>query len=167
MHRVSGAVIALVFTVGACGSEPAKEATPRVAVPRARAAHAPRGTLTALRWLMGSWRGAGSAGTVQEPFFERYSLANDSVLVVESFKDSTLRGVADSTRFDLRGDSLVSGEAAATSISPTSLTFSSRSTPGLAWTWRRDDDSSWTAIIVNSNPNGPPRTRVYRMSRIK
>ena len=160
----------LAFALVACGKESAKRlgsGAVKTKVPAARAAYAHRNTLTDVRWILGIWRGVGSAGTVQAPFFERYSLANDSTLFVESFKDSTLAGVPDSTRYDLRGDSLGNNEAAVTSVSLTSLTFSSRRNPGLAWTWRHGDDNAWTAIIVTSLANGPPSTRVYQMARFK
>ena len=166
MRTVSGIVAGCgcAFLLAACGPEKAVQGDP---VRAARAATVPRNTLAELHWLTGTWRGAGTAGTVQTPFFERYSLASDSTLVVESFRDSTLADAPDSTRYDLRGDSLASDEAAASRVSPSSLTFSSRRNAGLAWTWRRDDDSTWTAIIVVTSPAGPPRTRMYRMVRLK
>ena len=174
MRRMSRTILGfgLSLTVFGCGKgaekDVEKSATPGfIAPPAAPAAHAPRNTLTELRWILGPVRGTGAGGTVQAPFFERYSLLGDSALVVESFKDSTFGGAPDSTRYALRGDSLTSADAAATNVSPTSLTFSSRRNPGLAWTWRRDDDSTWTAIIVNAIPNGPPKTRAYRMVRVR
>ena len=169
MPRLFGTTIALglAASLAGCGKEPQQSSAVQRRIPAARAAHSPRTTLTDLHWIIGSFRGAGAWGTVQEPFFERYSLANDSALVVESFKDSAFGGVPDSTRYHLRGDSLTNDEAAATSVSPGSVTFSSRKNSGLAWTWRRDDDSAWTAVIVNSVPNGPPTSRVYRMVRLK
>ena len=160
-------MIGLAVTLGACGTKDAKErgteASPEMTVSPSPAGHAPRGTLSDLHWILGSFRGVGAEGTVQAPFYERYSLAGDSVLVVETFTDSTFIGVSDSTRYVLRGDSLTSAEAAATTVSPASLTFSSRKMSGLAWTWRRDGEVTWTAIIVNAVPNGPPKTRVYHM----
>jgi hypothetical protein len=168
MHKRSRAVLVLgaALALAACSKEASKEEAAQVKLPASPAAKAPRSTLADLRWIMGAYRGAGAQGTIQEPFYERYSLANDSALVVESFKDSTFKGTPDSTRYDLRGDSLANIESAATAVSPSSVTFSSRKVPGLAWTWRQDDDSSWTAIIVNTVPNGPPKTRVYRMVKL-
>jgi hypothetical protein len=162
-------LLGLAVSVGACDRKPAKAEKPasQVKVPIVPAAHVPRSMLTDLRWLMGSWRGEGAEGTMQEPFFERYSIANDSTLFVEVLRDSTFIGMADSTRYDLLGDVLASDEAIATTVSPTSLTFTSRKNSGLTWTWRRDSDSSWTALIVTPTPNAPPRTRTYRMTRIR
>ena len=169
MHNWSRpiALAGLAVALGACGTKDAKErgadASPAVTVPPSAAGHAPRGTLSDLHWIVGSFRGAGAQGTVQAPFYERYSLAGDTALVVETFTDSTFTGVSDSTRYVLRGDSLTSAEAAATNVSPGSVTFASRKVSGLAWTWRRDSEVTWTAIIVNAVPNGPPKTRVYQM----
>ena len=167
MHRMSRMILGHGASLAAfaCGTEAEYDASPDVEVPPA--AHAPRSALTDVRWILGSVRGVGDEGTVQEPFFERYSLVGDSALIVESFKDSTFTGAPDSNRYVLRGDSLTSADAAATSVSPTSLTFNSRGNPGLAWTWRRDNDSSWKAIVVNAVPEGPPNTRSYRMVRVR
>ena len=173
MHNWSRSIsmVGLAVTLGACGRDAAKEAgkeaTPPLSIPPAPAGHAPRGTLSDLHWILGSFRGIGAEGTVQTPFYERYSLAGDSVLVVETFTDATFTGVSDSTRYVLRGDSLTSAESAATNVSPGSLTFTSRKVSGLAWTWRRDGEVTWTAIIVNAVPNGPPKTRVYKMVPLK
>jgi hypothetical protein len=170
MQKMSGSTLCLgvALSLVACGKESPKADTAQiVVVPPSPAGVASKNALTDLRWIVGAFRGAGGQGTVQAPFFERYSLVGDSTLVVESFKDSTLKGVPDSTRYVLRGDSLTSPEAAATNVSPGSVTFSSRKNRELAWTWRRDDDSTWTAIIVNAVPNAPPKTRVYRMAKIK
>ncbi|MEO8624950.1 MAG: hypothetical protein ABI625_27950 [bacterium] len=170
MQNVSRSILSLgvVLTLTACGKESPKADTAQtVVVPPTAAGVAPHTALTDLRWIVGSFRGAGAQGTVQAPFFERYSLVGDSTLVVESFKDSTLKGAADSTRYVLHGDSLTSPDAAATNVSPGSVTFSSRKNRDLAWTWRRDDDNTWTAIIVNAVPNAPPKTRVYHMARLK
>jgi len=170
MQKLSASTLSLgvALTLIACGKESPKADTAQtVVVPPTAAGAAPRTALTDLRWIVGAFRGAGTQGTVQAPFFERYSLVGDSTLIVESFQDSTLKGAADSTRYVLRGDSLTSADAAATNVSPGSVTFSSRKNRQLAWTWRRDDDSTWTAIIVNAVPNAPPKTRVYRMAKIK
>ena len=61
--------------------------------------------LRALQWITGTWRGSGVG---QAPFYERYRLADDSTLVVESFADSTLRKVSEVTRFALRDSALTS-----------------------------------------------------------
>ena len=170
MQNMSRSILScgVILTLIACGKDSPKADTAQtVVVPPTAAGAAPRNALTDLRWIVGAFRGEGAQGTTQAPFFERYSLVGDSTLVVESFKDSTLKGVPDSTRYVLRGDSLTSPDAAATNVSPGSVTFSSRKNRALAWTWRRDDDSTWTAIIVNAVPNAPPKTRVYRMARRK
>jgi hypothetical protein len=169
MHKTPASivVVGIALALTACGKDSPKTDTAQAVIPPSKSGAAPRTALTDLRWIVGRFRGAGAQGTVQDPFFERYSLTGDTALVVETFKDSTFKVAADSTRYVLRGDSLTSPEAAATNMSPASVTFSSRKNQNLAWTWRHEDDSTWTAIIVNAVPNAPPKTRVYQMKRLK
>lgn len=118
-------------------------------------------------WLLGSFRGAGAEGTVQAPFYEKYSLIGDSTLVVEGFADSTWSGKPDSTRYQLRGDSLAGAGSAryvASVVTPDSVVFSPRAGVRNGFTWRRGDDSSWVAVITPV-PAGTVRT--YRMVRVK
>ena len=137
------------------------------AVPVA-AARAPSGALKQLPWLLGTFRGRGEGTTVQEPFYERYSLADDSTLIVESFRDSTLTGPVDTSRYELRRDSLTSsGERryVATAITADSLAFGPLVGVSNAFTWRRGDDSSWVAVI-RPLAGGASAERVYRMVRL-
>lgn len=81
--RFRSVVAALGATLTACRDKPADQplaGTPASAV----AAKISPGALRQMPWLLGTFRGGGADGTVQEPFYERYSLADDSTLVVES-----------------------------------------------------------------------------------
>ena len=119
-------------------------------------------------WLLGTFRGAGVDGTTQAPFYERYSLADDSTLIVESFKDSTLTGAIDSTRYQVRADSLTNtgaGRYIATSISPDSVVFGPLTGVKNGFVWRKGDSASWTAIIVPVAADA--QRRFYRMARLR
>jgi hypothetical protein len=115
----------------------------------------PSGFLKELPWLLGTFRGTGVEGTKQAPFFERYSLADDSTLIVESFKDSTLTGPIDTTRYEARRDSLSnpgSSRYVATAISAKSVTFRTSR-------WReewvhvaKERRSGWYAVITPMVP---------------
>jgi hypothetical protein len=150
----------------------------------ARAAHpdAPASLTAAdlahLRWIEGTWRGAGSG---QAPFYERYRFADDSTLLVESFADSTLGTVTDATRFELRGGRVTSvpgttqsgatpaARWVASGFTPDrSITFAPLEHARNSFTWRRDAPDAWTALLDwPATPTQPARQRVYEMRRSK
>lgn len=166
---------ALALALVACGDRdksadtpaaaPSPSATPQPTIVAARISS---GTLTRLPWLLGTFRGTGAEGTAQAPFYERYSLANDSTLIVESFTDSTLTGKIDTTRYEARHDSLSTPGSArylATAISGDSVTFGPFVGVSNGFTWRKGDAAGWTAVIIPAKANAPRRT--YRMVRLK
>jgi len=133
-----------------------------------RATIQPR-ALTQLPWLLGTFRGTGTDGTVQAAFFERYSLADDSTLIVESFKDSTLSGAIDTTRYEARRDSLTnpgSSRYVATSLTPDSIVFGPLVGVKNGFLWRKGDSTAWTAVII-PQPGTGRSPRFYRMARIR
>jgi hypothetical protein len=163
-----------VLCFAACRSEksaeqPASQAVASAETTTVSAAKIQVGALTQLPWLLGTFRGAGIEGTTQAPFYERYSLADDSTLIVESFKDSTLAGAIDSTRFEVRNDSLTSrGERryVATSISPDSINFGPLAGVKNGFLWKKGDSLAWTAVIVPLGGDAS-KQRYYRMARIR
>ena len=154
----------------ACADEPAEQPAP--APPAASAvvaAEVQPGALKQMPWLIGTFRGTGEGTTVQEPFHERYSLADDSTLIVESFKDSTLSGAIDTSRYEARRDSLTSvGERRyiATFISPDSVVFGPLVGARNGFTWKKGGDTSWVAVITPLG-GGASARRTYRMVRLK
>lgn len=50
-----------------------------------------------LKWLEGTWKGMDG----DEPFFERYHF-DGTTMIVEGFKDGSLKEVSDTTRFELK-----------------------------------------------------------------
>ena len=167
--------IGLTLTLVACGERAKSPDTvsvatpaPPVASPSIVAAKIPAGALKQLPWLLGTFRGTGVDGTTQAPFYERYSLADDSTLIVESFPDSTLTGKIDSTRYEVRRDSLSTPGASrylATAISADSVTFGPLVGVKNGFTWRKGDATSWTAVIIPAAATAPKRT--YRMARLR
>ena len=170
MTRPAFAVLAAVLL--ACNDKQQEEPAPPPAPPVAAtvaAARVPPGALKQVPWLLGTFRGRGEGATVQEPFYERYSLADDSTLIVESFKDSTLTGAIDTTRYEVRRDSLTNPGASryvATTITADSIEFGPLIGVRNGFSWRKGDDTSWIAVIKPLS-GGTSAQRVYRMVRIK
>ncbi len=134
--------------------------------------------LRALRWIEGTWRGTGDA---QAPFYERYRLANDSTLVVESFADSTLAAVTETSRFHLRGGALTSVPGAAgdppaggprwyaSALSPDSVCFEPLAAVRNPFVWRRSPSpDEWLAMLSwPATAARPARTVTYTMRRTR
>lgn len=140
---------------------------------------APRVTqrdLGALRWMTGDWRGAGSEGTAQAPFFERYRFVDDSTLLVESFSDSTFRELTEVSRLELRagrlGNTSSGAQWAMVRMDGTGAEFMPVARTGNGFTWERargdgDTPATWRATISWARPDGTSRERHYRMDRIR
>jgi hypothetical protein len=175
MHMKPRTLVAVVaLALAACKDKPADSRdippAPEVSAtpPTVDAAKVPAGALRELPWLMGTFRGTGADGTIQEPFYERNSLLNDSTLIVESFVSGTLSGKIDTTRYELRHDSLTNTGYAryiTTAISPDSVTFGPLANVNNFFTWRKGDDSTWVAMIFPFGTNTD--MRAYKMTRIK
>lgn len=162
---------ALAACLLGCTDKPDERRTPSPATPAptAAAAGVQPGALKQMPWLIGTFRGRGEGTTVQEPFYERYSLADDSTLLVESFKDSTLTGAIDTARYEVRRDSLTNvgtSRYIATLITPDSVVFGPLIGSRNGFTWRKGDDTSWVAVITPL-AGGPSAQRTYRMVRLK
>ena len=132
-------------------------------------ARIPANALAQVRWIEGTWKGVGADGTTQDPFYERYTL-RDNTLVVEGMKDSSLQ-VTDTTIYQQRGDSLTNPGPGprwiAQSVSSDSILFVPLSGAKNQFVWRRGDDSSWTAILDWPPADSVERHRVYRMTRVR
>ena len=136
----------------------------------ARPAALTRSDLRALRWIVGTWRGT---GTTVAPFYERYRFSDDSTLVTESFADSTLAVVSETTRWELRGGRLENGgEGArwvAVQLTPAGITFAPVRRARNAFTWRPGaSKDEWHADIIfpAAAAGAAPRVVTYRMARV-
>ena len=125
--------------------------------------------LGALRWIVGSWRGSGDG---QAPFYERYRFTDDSTLLVESFKDSTLAEVTEGTRYELRGGLFANASTAqsaqwvAVRLDRGAITFAPVRRARNRFTWRPESADVWTADLEWPASNAAPaRSRSYRMVR--
>ena len=125
--------------------------------------------LQKLRWIEGSWRGTGDQ---QKPFFERYRFENDSVLVVDSFEDETLKKLTETTRFELKDGEFGGGNEGAryvaTWISDQGIEFGPAVKVRNSFRWERESKDVWKAtIILPANATKPARQMVYKMELIK
>ena len=127
--------------------------------------------LSALHWIQGSWRAERSVGG-QTLFFERYTFADESTLVVESYADSAMRAAPETTTFELRGARLTSRGAGPTftaeKITPTSVTFMPLAGAINHFTWEYYSPTEWIARLRAPAAGGEPaRTRLYHMRRVR
>jgi hypothetical protein len=127
--------------------------------------------LRALRWIEGTWRGSGGS---QKPFYERYAFVDDSTLRMESFADSTLARVSETTFYELRGGRFanrsVRARWVAASLKDRAITFVPDVGVRNLFVWRPSKRDVWYADIAllpppdNSRPAPPPRT--YELVRL-
>jgi hypothetical protein len=125
--------------------------------------------LQKLRWIEGSWRGSGDQ---QKPFFERYRFESDSVLMVDSFEDETLKKVTETTRFELNDGEFGGGNEGAryvaTWITDQGIEFGPAVKVKNSFRWERESKDIWKAtILLPANETKPARQFVYKMERIK
>jgi hypothetical protein len=166
------AIIALATLVlAACDpparapAAPAPAAAPGAsAATRAAAARVTVADLRKLRWIEGTWRGSGDG---QAAFYERYRFADDSTLVVDSFPDSTLASVSESTPFELRGGTLGNPNWVATRLDDRAVDFA-RIGASNSFTWRFESADRWTALLHSpATAARPAREVIYHMERIR
>ena len=126
--------------------------------------------LLALRWIVGSWRGSGDG---QSPFYERYRFVDDSTLLMEGFRDSTLAQVSETTRYELRGGRFANtgpADAAqwvAVRLTGGAITFAPVRRARNRFTWKPVSADEWIADLVwpPADASVPARTRTYRLVR--
>ena len=118
--------------------------------------------LRMLSWIEGTWRGSGGGVAA---FFERYKLADDSTLVIDSFEDSTLTKVTETSYYELRDGRVTSrGERQyiANAINADSIVFVPLRGVNNSFVWKRGNQSEWTATIIPERGN----SRTYHMVRM-
>lgn len=117
-----------------------------------------------LRWIEGTWRGQAAKGA---PFFERYRFVNDSTIEMQSFKDGTLRAVAEKTTYMLRNGRIAheSGRSRWEAVRFSSSTAQFVPVKGAtnSFHFTRVSKDKWTAAII---PAGGQKRTVYEMRRI-
>lgn len=139
---------------------------PAATAPRTTPATITRAEFTRLRWIAGSWRGTGVG---QPPFYERYRFVDDSTLLVDSFADSTLATVTETSRYELRGGRLGNtGNVrwGAVTIDAASVRFAPIAGARNEFTWTRESRDAWVAVLRWPAAAGQPaRERTYRLTR--
>jgi hypothetical protein len=125
--------------------------------------------LQKLRWIEGTWRGAGDAN---KPFFERYRFESDSVLAVDGFEDETLKKITETTRFELKDAEFGGGNEGtryvAIWINDGGIEFGPALKVKNSFRWERESKDIWKAtILLPANETKPARQLVYKMERMK
>jgi hypothetical protein len=162
------------LALAGCDPHPPPPAPAPASVPGPPAASPQAGRFTPadfrrLRWIEGTWRGS---GVNQAAFYERYRFADDSTLIVDSFPDSTLATVSESTRFELRGGTLANASATArwvaSRLDDRSVDFVPAVGVRNTFTWRYESADRWTALLRwPASDTRPARDATYHMVRIR
>jgi hypothetical protein len=160
------ASLALVLVCSACSGLPDDRFDTVGADGRIHAQVKPD-ALKNLRWIEGTWRGVGEGKTTAEPFFERYVFIDDTTLIVDSYTDETLEKLKNRVPYLLRGDSITSPSGFASKVAADSVTFSVRDVETTQITWRRNADSTWTAVATSLDGDSKRDYWYYRMTRVK
>jgi len=176
MRRPTATPALAALALAACDPPPRTAAAPAPAAAPPSAAASPQAParITAaefrrLRWIEGSWRGSGVGHAA---FYERYRFADDSTLIVDTFPDSTLSTVSESTRFELRGGTL--GNAGTTvrwvasRLDERAVDFVPVAGARNTFTWRFESPDRWTALLHwPASDTRPARDATYDMVRIR
>jgi hypothetical protein len=128
-----------------------------------------RNEFAQLRWLEGTWRGS---GINQAPFFERYHFTNDTTLTIDTFTDSTLSSVSETSLYVLSNGKLANihpqARWEATTLTDRAVTFSPVRGVRNTFIWQRKSPNAWTAILRwPATDAQPARERTYHMARIR
>lgn len=119
-----------------------------------------------LKWLEGTWKGMDG----DEPFFERYHF-DGTTMIVEGFKDGSLKEVSDTTRFELKDGQFgaTQGErrSAATEITGTMVQFVPIEGKGNSFRFERQSDGTWHAILEWTGSDNNLRQKIYIMEPYK
>lgn len=176
MHRPVGRALRaapiLVALASQVGRAQAPSAAPAASPPTA--ARLGARDLARLRWIVGDWRGVGTAGTTQAPFYERYRLADDSTLIMEGFADSTFGTATETTRYELRAGRLADagGRWTAVRLDSLGVEFAAASGARNGFRWERAPGAgarpgAWQATILAGDRSGAVRQRHYRLERLE
>lgn len=115
-----------------------------------------------IAWLEGTWRGTMPDGT---PFYERYTLVDDSTYAIHAFADSTLADPRDIGQVAVRGGVVHRVEASGARVAAMpgddgALLFG---TTARGFTWAPRPDGAWTATIHSARGPSPEGDVVYVM----
>lgn len=160
MSRTTWMVVVITAMVSACASSAAQTDEPNTIT---------RSKFAQLRWLEGTWRGD---GVNQSAFFERYRFTNDTTLTIDTFSDSTLAHVSETSIYILAGGKLANTNPKArweaSKLTERAVTFSPVFGVRNSFVWQRENADAWTAVLLwPATGTQPAAERVYRMVRVK
>lgn len=175
--RACTAAFALTTVAGAAHAQkraasPSPTSDPAAFVASAKPAVLTPKDLRTLRWIEGTWRGTGGG---EKPFFERYAFVDDSTLRMESFADSTLARVSETTFYELRGGRFTNRNArarwVAARLKDRAVTFVPDVGVRNLFVWRPSNKRDvWYADIVFLPPldasRAPRPPRTYELVRV-
>jgi hypothetical protein len=124
--------------------------------------------LQQLRWVEGTWRGD-PVGFAEQPFFERYTFLDDSLIKVTFYADSALTRVTGSGRIYHDGGRIFmesgSSRWVAVRMEPGEVLFVPDQHAPNRVRWQRQSADRWLATM-RSSMSGTERVRMYQMHRI-
>ncbi|MEP7147382.1 MAG: hypothetical protein ABI857_00680 [Acidobacteriota bacterium] len=159
-------ILSIVIWIAACG--PAGEAQKPTTPDPGKPAATPSKSITPadiakLKWIEGTWRGMDG----DKPFYERYKIEENAMVVQSLKEDGTLDGEAD--RFELTNGEFGKGESdkrsAASEITETHIQFVP-AVPGKGNNFRfeKQSDGTWIAILEwPATSDKPARQKIYLM----
>ena len=120
-----------------------------------------------LRYLEGMWKGMQANGS---PFYESYHFINDSTVLKANHTDSTFKTKSDSSLVVFRNgavlDSGFSGNIyTAEKLDSSMVDF--RAGPNYHFTWTRQSNDAWKAVLYNRQPDGTDRVTTYLLTRVR
>jgi hypothetical protein len=119
-----------------------------------------------VRWIAGDWIGRQPSGV---PFYERYEIASDTLILTQTFADSTFGIPSENGQIVLSGDGRVTSGPpgmrwVATQWSPKKVHFEPLEGASNGFAWETISADRWKATIVYHEPQGD-RTVSYEMRR--
>ena len=120
-------------------------------------------SMSALRWLDGTWRDSGSSGNT---YYEVYRFESDSFIRIRYYSDVTLAEARDSSSIYIRAGAIYHetpmGRWRATHLDSLGIRFDAVDEAGRSFVWRRETPTSWTATMATSGRT----TAVFRLERV-
>lgn len=119
--------------------------------------------LAKLKWIEGSWKSMDG----DKPFFERYKVEDNALVVETLLEDGSLDGPAE--RFELKNGELGKGEgdkrSAATEITDSYIQFVPVGTGTRnSFRFEKQSDGTWIALLeFPANGDKPAGKKVYKM----
>jgi hypothetical protein len=158
----------LIVVAAGCLAAAVAGAQERTRMPASGAAPTPAQVSVAdfkrFHWIIGRWSGSGTGRLAQtRPFFEEYTLRDDSTIVMKSYGDVSFAGTVNETHeLSVRDGVMRSGTSIATLFAGDSVQFMSARGGGRPYVFARRTPDRWEAVFGGAEPT--PGT--YVMTRV-